>query len=270
GTSLVAPEATPNPRPVSAGNNLIRATRERASRERPGHNHANTARQTPAQSAPFTRRHGLSAPVAKVGKRARFKIAYPKGFAGSRPARSTTHTLLPAAPPQGECAQKKGPVSTDAHGAPNLNHLRRSDAVEHERRVLHPKEVGIQLDFNLGTRLYFERPIHLKLGARRDHRRIIRRVQGVLLTEVADMRVNLDQILPLEHTERDEATVYRQRIRATIRHKQAHTDQILASIQVALLLRDRRRPRLNTGELDTQTIRVLNKRAIPRGHIPRP
>src|SRR5699024_7261966 len=120
--------------------------------------------------------------------------------------------------------------------APPSSQSRGVDAVEHERRVLNTKEVGIQLDFNLGTRLYFERPIHLKLGTRRDHRRIIRRIQVILLTEVADMRVNLDQILALEHTERDEATVYRQRIRATIRHEQVHADQILASIQAALLL----------------------------------
>ena len=53
----------------------------------------------------------------EIGTRAWFKFTCPHGLAGSNPARSTTPTLLPAAPPQGECAQKKGPVSKVAYGA---------------------------------------------------------------------------------------------------------------------------------------------------------
>src|SRR5699024_9445027 len=63
GTSWSSQNRPGPPPPIRRGHNSIRATRERASRERPGHNHANTARQTPAQSAPFTRRHGLSPPL---------------------------------------------------------------------------------------------------------------------------------------------------------------------------------------------------------------
>src|SRR5699024_6266309 len=94
GTSLVAPEATPNPRPVSAGDNFIRATRERASRERPGHNHANTARQTPAQSAPFTRRHGLSRCLVERIHPS-LKRTCPNGHPGSNPGTATNPPHVP-------------------------------------------------------------------------------------------------------------------------------------------------------------------------------
>src|SRR5699024_4051165 len=99
GTSLVAPEATPNPRPVSAGDNFIRATRERASRERPGHNHATTARQTPAQPAPSPRRHGLSRCLAEQVDAPPSKGGAPSRASGFEP-QSIDHptrpvTLLP-------------------------------------------------------------------------------------------------------------------------------------------------------------------------------